>query len=239
MQLKTHQLGCRRVEFSCRIRNSFDSSACRIRNGTSWRIRAYRNATSAQGCRITQFNIAPSSAGLSQRCLGRTAPVGHRDDCPRPAIGSGERESHSRHPVGAQSASFVSIRPPCRLKGGASQTLGRFTDAQNAAEGRDGTTPRVDCPLEGGKKSCLFVSYSTLTRESAGTRNSHSCKLQNDAVEPDTASEIVRVSDTKRPARIHRIIRRKFLVSTQRTLRCQGDLRWKSISLENLHSPPP
>jgi hypothetical protein len=62
---------------------------------------------------------------------------------------------------------------------GASQTLGRFIQAHNGvADERQGATLRVASSLEEGKKLCLFVSYPTLARESARTRNSYSCNYR-------------------------------------------------------------
>jgi hypothetical protein len=134
------------------------------------------------------------------RLIGSRSSVDHRKDCPRAAISSGKWESHSRHPVRAQSPSFclnkASVSPPK----GAEPDVGAASYRPTTAWPTKGKEQHCGSAssLEEGKKLCVFVSYPTLVRESARTRNSYSCNLQNDAIEADTASEIVRVSDTKR-----------------------------------------
>jgi hypothetical protein len=133
------------------------------------------------------------------RLIGSTSSIDHRKDCPRAAISPGKWGSHSRHPVRAQSPSFclnkASVSPP---KGAEPDVGPLHTGPQRRGRQREGATLRVASSLEEGNKLCLFVSYPTLARESARTRNSYSCNFQNDAIKADTASEIVRVSDTKR-----------------------------------------
>jgi hypothetical protein len=95
------------------------------------------------------------------RLTGSTSSVDDRKDCPRAAISSGKWESHSRHPVRAQSPSFclnkASVSPPK----GPSQTLGRFIQAHNGvADEREGATLRVASSLEEGKKIMSFCVVS-------------------------------------------------------------------------------